>query len=70
MDKHNPMLKYLSPLVGATITTIIVEDGNDDMEETHYGFIAEKKGKRYECMILSDGEGNGPGHLDIIIKAP
>jgi hypothetical protein len=40
------------------------------MEETHYGFIAEKKGKRYECMILSDGEGNGPGHLDIIIKAP
>lgn len=64
------MLKYLSPIVGATITTIIIEDGNDDIDETHYGFIAEKNGRRYECMILSDGEGNGPGHLDIIIKAP
>lgn len=66
----DPMLKYLSPLVGATITTIIIEDGTDDTDETYYGFIIEKEGVRYECMILSDGEGNGPGHLDIIIKAP
>ena len=64
-NASDPMVKHLMPLVGATITTIIVEDGPDDTDETHYGFIAEKKGKRYECMILSDGEGNGPGHLEI-----
>ena len=64
----DPMLKYLSPLVGATITTIIIEDGTDDMDETHYGFIAENKGKRYDCMILCDPEGNGPGFLHVTAK--
>jgi hypothetical protein len=68
MAKPDPMLRYLSPLVGATITTIIVEDGTDDVDETHYGFIIEKEGKRYDCMILADEEGNGPGHLDITAK--
>ena len=68
MAKPDPMLRYLSPLVGATITTIIVEDGTDDNDETHYGFIIEKEGKRYDCMILADEEGNGPGHLDISVR--
>ena len=68
MAKPDPMLRYLSPLVGATITTIIVEDGPDDNDETHYGFIIEKEGVRYDCMILADEEGNGPGHLDISVR--
>jgi hypothetical protein len=68
MAKPDPMIKYLTPLVGATITTIIVEDGTDAMDETHYGFIVEKNGKRFDCMILCDPEGNGPGHLDITAK--
>ena len=68
MAKPDPLLKSLSPLVGGTITTIIVEDGTEPMDETHYGFIVEKNGKRFDCMILSDEEGNGPGHLDITAK--
>lgn len=68
MAKPDPMLRYLSPLVGATITTIIVEDGTDATDETHYGFIIEKEGVRYDCMILADEEGNGPGHLDITTR--
>ena len=67
MAKHDHILRYLSPLVGATITTIIIEDAWDS-EETHYGFIVEKEGKRYDCMILADEEGNGPGHLDITTR--
>ena len=61
----DPMVKYLSPLIGGTIKTLIVEDGTDSMDETHYGFIIENKGKTFECMILSDPEGNGPGHLTV-----
>jgi hypothetical protein len=38
------------------------------MDETLYGFIIEKEGKRYDCMILADEEGNGPGHLDISVR--
>lgn len=68
MAKPDPMVKYLSQLIGATITTIIVEDGVDPNDETHYGFIIEKDGKSFDCMILSDEEGNGPGHFDITAR--
>ena len=34
--------------------------------EDVYAFQYE--GKRYDCMILADEEGNGPGHLDISVR--
>ena len=62
----DPMIKYLFTLVGATITSLIVESGESEHDETYYGFaFTTKNGKSYQCMILGDAEGNGPGHLEI-----
>ena len=65
-NASDPMVKHLMPLVGATITTIIVDEGESEHDEPYYGFaFTTKNGKSYECMILADEEGNGPGHLEI-----
>ena len=62
----DPMIKYLRPLIGATITSLIVDEGESEHDEPYYGFaFTTKNGKSYECMILADEEGNGPGHLEI-----
>ena len=66
-DASDPMVKHLMPLVGATITSLIVDEGDSPHDEPYYGFaFTTKKGTlSYQCMILSDPEGNGPGHLEI-----
>jgi hypothetical protein len=60
----DPEIDHLLPLVGGVITQVIVDEseGND---ETCYGIAVEKNGTRYECLIMRDPEGNGPGHLYI-----
>jgi hypothetical protein len=62
VDDHN--VDHLLPLVGGVITKVLVDEG-DGNDETCYGIAVEKNGTQYECLIMCDPEGNGPGHLYI-----
>tara|TARA_R110000868_G_scaffold220179_1_gene471259 strand:+ start:388 stop:600 length:213 start_codon:yes stop_codon:yes gene_type:complete len=59
----DPEVDHLLPLVGGVITQVLIDEVFD---ETCYGFRVEKKGKSFECLIMRDPEGNGPGHLMIV----
>lgn len=61
----DPEIEYLLPLVGGVITQILVDD-QSDIDENCYGLRIEKNGKKFDCLILRDPEGNGPGHLMIM----
>jgi hypothetical protein len=62
VDDYN--IAHLMPLVGGVITQILIDEG-DEGNETCYGLGIQNKGKKYDCIILCDPEGNGPGHLHI-----
>jgi hypothetical protein len=61
----DPYVEYLLPLVGGVITQVIVDESDEQLDETCYGIVIEKNDTRYECLIMRDPEGNGPGHLYI-----
>jgi hypothetical protein len=61
----DPEIEYLLPLVGGVITQVLVDD-QSDIDENCYGLRIEKNGKKFDCLILRDPEGNGPGHLMIM----
>jgi len=63
--KTDPEIEYLLPLVGGVITQVLVDD-QSDMGENCYGLRIEKNGRSFDCLILRDPEGNGPGHLMIL----
>lgn len=63
--KTDPEIEYLLPLVGGVITQVLVDD-QSDMGENCYGLRIEKNGRKFDCLILRDPEGNGPGHLMIL----
>ena len=63
--KDDFYIEHLLPLVGGVITQVLVDDV-PELGETCYGFRVEKKGKRFDCLIMCDPEGNGPGHLMIV----
>ena len=62
--KDDFYVQHLLPLVGGVITQILVDD-DPELGETCYGIRVEKKGDSFECLIMCDPEGNGPGHLMI-----
>ena len=57
--------KHLLQLVGYKVVGLVVSPAQDYMEET-YGLRLQKNGKQSIAWILSDEEGNGAGHLDIV----
>lgn len=61
----DPEVDHLLPLVGGVITQVLVDDA-PEFGEPCYGFRVEKNGKSFECLIMRDPEGNGPGHLMIV----
>ena len=61
----DPEIDRLLPLVGGVITQVIVDESDEQLDETCYGIVIEKNDTRYECLIMRDPEGNGPGHLYI-----
>jgi hypothetical protein len=67
MPKKNtdPEVERLLPLVGGIITQVIVDESDEQLDETCYGIVIEKNGIKYECLFMRDPEGNGPGHLYI-----
>ena len=67
------MEKHLSKLVGYTVIGIIKDDFDDTLDEYGeplFALILEKNGKQLMATILSDAEGNGAGHLDIVKYEP
>ena len=61
----DPEVDHLLPLVGGVVTQILIDDA-PELGEPCYGFRVEKKGKSFDCLIMRDPEGNGPGHLMIV----
>ena len=51
------MRRYLAPLVGCVVTEI--KDAGDGFT----AIVFEKDGKRYECELSADEEGNDSGFL-------
>jgi len=60
----DPYVDHLLPLVGGVVTQVLVDDV-PELGETCYGLRIQKAGKNYDCLIMRDPEGNGPGHLYI-----
>jgi len=54
---HDFMKHYLKPLIGCVVIEI-KDDG-----EGFTAIVFEKDGRRYECALSSDEEGNNPGFL-------
>lgn len=67
MPKKNsdPEVDHLLPLVGGVITQVLV-DNAPELGDPCYGFRVEKKGESFDCLIMLDPEGNGPGYLMIV----
>jgi hypothetical protein len=63
VDDHN--VNHLLPLVGGVVTQVLVDDV-PELGDTCYGLRIQKRGKNYDCLIMCDPEGNGPGHLMIV----
>jgi hypothetical protein len=56
--------KHYAPIVGGTIVAILTDE---DEEDTYVGLsIVASNGKAYALWCLSDAEGNGAGHLDMV----
>ena len=54
-------LENTRPLIGATITGLIADEGPE-----YYGFTVRlKNGQKRDVWVNCDPEGNGPGHLNI-----
>jgi len=62
VDDYN--IQHLMPLVGGVVTQILIDDV-PELGETCYGLRIKKDGRNYDCFIMCDPEGNGPGHLEI-----
>ena len=67
MPKKNsdPEVDHLLSLVGGVITQVLV-DNAPELGDPCYGFRVEKKDNSFDCLIMRDPEGNGPGHLMIV----
>jgi len=60
--KNTAMFKHLEQLVGKKVVST-VRDGGSDYTEECFALIFNDG---TVAWIMSDPEGNGPGHLDIV----
>ena len=63
--RSNPFRDMLLPLIGGTITDIIVDDSQDPTDP-YCGFIVTRPEAVYQVVALRDPEGNGAGFVEII----
>ncbi|MCG3770014.1 MAG: hypothetical protein JW384_01148 [Nitrosomonadaceae bacterium] len=63
--RSNPFRDMLSPLIGGTITQIIVDDSQDSTDP-YCGFIVTRPEAVYQVVALRDPEGNGAGFVEVI----
>lgn len=67
------LIDRLGHIEGGTITHVgvAVEDWNEGISDTPWWqvlpvlTVTMPDGLKYQCVVLQDPEGNGPGHLDI-----
>jgi hypothetical protein len=58
--------KHYAPIVGGYISGILI-DNDEESHETYIGLsVAMSNGKEFILWCLSDAEGNGAGHLDMV----
>lgn len=63
--KPDHLVEHLMSLQGGTILGVAVTTDDVGAHDRIAALIVEKDGKKMNCWILRDPEGNGPGWLDI-----
>lgn len=63
--KPDHLIDHLMSLQGGTVLGVAVTTDDVSDHDRTAALIIEVKGKKYNCWIMRDPEGNGPGWLDI-----